>query len=303
MSFRAHRSTRSLIHVAVLLVSASQLHARSTSPPQLSLTKADATRKVYALYAQFASVRGMAPLEAQARQMCSQNCAAVFDPKTGATAGQELQNIGARKLAQANRIADRIRNLVNAYILSNVHAADSDLDGSRLSADLHDILGQASAGTPSVFVLRSAGKRTLIVFYVIGKALAAGEGASSAVLGAYQAENGRLRFTGSVDAGMDGYVDVVARQLPSPVPNEIWLLLAGKASGANGPNTRFRLVACGSRGFRPVWMPANAWGDFRIASIPGGFRIDGSYYRSGRPRHDLYDLGSDGVTLLDQRRP
>lgn len=302
MFFPASPSARSLIQVGVLLVSASQLHARST-PPQADLSKADAARQVRALYAQYDSIRAVAPLEARALQLCRQNCSAVVDPSTGTTAGQELNYAAARRLAETNRIADQIRNVVNTYILNSVHIDHPDLDKSRIPADLRDILGQASAGVPAAFVLRRSGKRTLVIFYGIATPFIGGSVASSAVLGAYAVEDGRLRFVGSVDCGMNGYLDLVPTQLPSPVPNEIWLLLAGKASAANGPNVRMCIVAYGERGFRMVWIPANAWGDFRVALIPGGFRIDGSYYRSARPRHDEYRLAADGVYRVDQRHP
>jgi hypothetical protein len=102
---------------------------------------------------------------------------------------------------------------------------------------------------------------------------------------------------------MDGYANVSVKTLPSPVPGQIWFLLWGQATGANGPNIRMRGYAYDGNKFRTVWMPANEWSNFTIRVDANGFTIDGEYYRSGKKRHDAYMPVNDGFCfyLVDLR--
>jgi len=101
---------------------------------------------------------------------------------------------------------------------------------------------------------------------------------------------------------MNGY-GLEITELRAPVAGKLFLLFSGQALGANGPNTRMRLYEYNGTRFRPIWMPENIWGSFRVKATVDGFNVEGEYYRSDKKRRDGYvlydDDGGTGVILLD----
>jgi hypothetical protein len=122
-----------------------------------------------------------------------------------------------------------------------------------------------------------------------------GQGATSVTLRAYNAVEGHFKLADLTGDNLDGYGDVSVKELHSPVPDEMWLLVWGHMTGANGPNIRMRVYAYGGKKFRTMWMPENSWGGFTVHVTDRGFTVDGGYYREDGVRHDAYFLAPDGL--------
>lgn len=195
-----------------------------------------------------------------------------------------------------------MQSTVRDFVVRAVDPRSRSLNRAAILDNLQQILKSVEAQPPEAFVLDTGQARTLLVFDSLREGLmAAGQHSTSVSLSAFEANGSKVRFAGATDCGMDGYVNVRTLRLEPPVRNEIWLLFYGQVSGANGPNVRMRIVAYGENGFRVVWMPANAWGTFNIRLTQGGFRIDGTYYRPERPRHEEYQVAREGVYLSPHR--
>lgn len=195
-----------------------------------------------------------------------------------------------------------MQTTVQHYIVHLVDPRSQSLNRAAILNDLQQILNGVAAQRSHAFVLDTRQARSLLVFDSLQEGpMAAGDHSTSASLGAFSTNGSKVRFAGATDCGMNGYVNIRILRLQPPVQNEIWLLLYGQMSGANGPNIRMRIVAYSENGLRTVWMPANTWGTFEVLPTHGGFRIDGTYYRSDRPRHDEYQIARDGVYLLHPR--
>ncbi len=137
-------------------------------------------------------------------------------------------------------------------------------------------------------------RRFLIISYGLRRGLDDRWGAVY-TLRAYVLRNGRFRLAGATSADLDGYTNIDVKALVAPIENEEWLLLMGQAIGANGPNRRLRVYAFDGKQARAVWMPENAWGDFKTSVVARGFRVDGLYYQENNYRHDWYYVTADGV--------
>lgn len=114
-------------------------------------------------------------------------------------------------------------------------------------------------------------------------------------LRAYKVSGGRFILAAVTGNNMDGYGSVAVRKLHSPKQGELWLLLWGNMTGANGPNVRMRVFAADGKEFRPVWMPENSWGAFKVTITPSGFTVVGEYYQETKVRRDAYFVAEDGL--------
>ena len=142
----------------------------------------------------------------------------------------------------------------------------------------------------------------MIVAYNQHKGRLMGERSTSMTLRAYNKTATGVKLTDVTGEAMDGYGDISVKELHSPVPGGIWLLVWGQMTGANGPNVRMRVYAYDGGKFRTIWMPANVWGNFAVTITDSGFTLDGPYYREGGERHDTYTAASDGLYLLPPGR-
>jgi hypothetical protein len=222
--------------------------------------------------------------------------AAVHARETGASSSEvEERSASARteRIAQMERLAAEAHVEIDSLV-SNV-VSPGHIDVKSVEAHLRAALGKYANGPPRAFTAGPSGRTRLVVAYALQRGTLMGPDGTSLTLRAYAPKNGRLAPAGSSAAGMDGYGDLQVDELHSPVPGELWLLLRGQATGANGPNIRMRIYAYDGGTFRPVWIPENAWGWFTVQVTEWGFTVDGDYYRENRTRHDRYFLASDGV--------
>jgi hypothetical protein len=167
--------------------------------------------------------------------------------------------------------------------------------------ELSQILSGVINQPTTVFVLTSSRGRTLLVFYNVQYGTI-GDDSSYAVLTAFNAGAKSLTVSNSSGRDMNGYGDIAVQELPSPVKGEIWLLISGYMTGANGPNCRMRAFAYDGTNFRTVWAPANIWGTFTTDLTSDGFVVSGEYYRSSQQRHDRYHLASDTIYLAPRKK-
>jgi hypothetical protein len=126
-----------------------------------------------------------------------------------------------------------------------------------------------------------------------------GPGATSVTVRLYAADHGGFRLRSAAGREMDGYASPSLIRLHSPIPGQIWVLLSGFMTGANGPSNEIRVYVYDGTKFRSMWAD-DQWGNFAIRVTDRGFTVSGDYYTgaSGRnppPRHDLYLLAKNGV--------
>jgi hypothetical protein len=254
----------------------------------------ETAKNIAALYQKYPGLFALTPHEKELQAACAVNCSA---PQVQA----ELSAANARIVSSMDEVALQMERAIDNYIVRTVNPKHADLDRQLVAQDLKQILGEVAVGAPSAFVLDSPHGRSLIVAYTLGKGFAMGPGATSVVLRSYHATDKGLKVGDTTGEDMDGYANVSVKTLPSPVPGQIWFLLWGQATGANGPNIRMRGYAYDGSKFRTVWMPANEWGNFTIRVDTNGFTIDGEYYRNGKKRHDVYTLAPDSFYLEDLR--
>ncbi len=207
--------------------------------------------------------------------------------------------MSARIFATLADVAAKTQREIDNYIIHSVNPRHPQLDRESIVKDLVKILGDRADATPSAFVLDSPDGRTLIVAYEFGAGVMMGPGSSFFTLRAYRATETTLKLINTAGEDMNNYLNLSVEKLPSPAPGQLWLLVWGQASGANGPNIRMRGYAFDGKKFKTVWMPANEWGNFTIRVNASGFTIDGEYYRNGKKRHDAFTMAPDGFYLVD----
>ena len=164
-------------------------------------------------------------------------------------------------------------------------------------ANLSHILTGVSDQPPKAFVLASHQIHALIIFDNVPNGTV-GPNSSYAALAAFRADGSKLALSDSTGNDMEGYASIDVKELHSPVEGEIWLLVSGYTTGANGPNCRMRVFAYDGKKFRTVWKPANVWGALATRVSDSGFVVRGDYYRSNRHVNDHYALAADGLYLM-----
>lgn len=164
-------------------------------------------------------------------------------------------------------------------------------------------------GEPSTVIRGRSAKTTghFIAAYVVYKGDVMGPGATSVMLRAYIRTARGVALRDVTGSDMDGYgrlsiLEIRPRLSSPPEPvAETFVLLSGYMTGANGPNNRMRLYAYDGTRFRPVWMPANEWGNFDVKMVEGGFTVVGPYYRENRRRNERYVVSDDGLIKYQLR--
>ncbi len=201
-------------------------------------------------------------------------------------------------------VTAKVHAEVDAFIRRT--AANPPFSVDRLAIGLRQIL---PPGEPSTVIRGRSAKTTghFIAAYVVYKGEVMGPGATSVMLRAYVRTARRVALRDVTGSDMDGYgrlsILEIHPQPSSPLAPiaENFVLLSGYMTGANGPNNRMRLYVYDGTRFRPVWMPANEWGDFDVKVVEGGFTVVGSYYRESRRRNERYVVSDDGLIKYQLR--
>ena len=227
-------------------------------------------------------------VEASAKRVAQ--LAAQFEPLRDLAPGSPITEFARRQQA-ADALAARIHREVDDFVAQTLTPAD--LNRGVVERRLQQVLSSVLLEQPKVSVSQQNGRR-LAIAYVLSKVGFMGPGGTSVALRMYVERNGHLLLADATGSDFDGYVDLSVTELRSPTPRETWILLSGRLTGANGPNTRMRLYAYNGQGFRTVWMPENVWGVFSVTVGDGSFTVKGDYYRGGR-RNERYAIGEDGV--------
>jgi len=275
------------LSAVVLTLSAVLAYPRMKNRSAAELESDTATR-VARLNKRFGELLRPTAIEKLWVEACKVNCA---------NASSQIRDGSARAREQwikaMNAVASQIHGEIDAYIAGTVRPGH--VAPRAVRQGLKRILGTATDGSPSVFVIAGDDSPSFIVVYTLRKGTLMGPGATSVTLRAYTPSQGKYRFAAATGEDMDGYADISLAKLHSPSPHGIWLLLSGRMTGANGPNIRMRLYSYDATGFRLVWAPENEWGTFTISVTDRGFAVDGDYYRKNKMRHDVYLLAEDGV--------
>jgi hypothetical protein len=258
--------------------------------PQVDQTE----RKVRDLASRFAEILTPTPLESQLQARCAVNCSAAMDSQKGLTVAKELENIEARKRSDLARVGAEIQGSVNAFIVSSVSASDETINRMLVIENLSHILSGVTDPPPMAFVLASPQIRALLIFDNIQNGTVGSE-SSYAALTAFKVDGPKLILSDSTGGDMDGYGRMEVMELNSPVQGEIWLLVSGYMTGANGPNCRMRVFAYDGKKFRTAWSRANVWGTFTTHVTRNGFEVSGDYYQSNQHRFERYQLTADGL--------
>ena len=256
---------------------------------QKSDSAEESSRRIAALSKQFVELVKPTKAEEALRRACnSVSCD---------SAGLEIQEQSAadnrRRVENMEKVAAAIHAEVDQYIYDSVDPIAFDVSAVR--EDIQRVLGSAAYGPVYAFTLTLDKERQLVVVYMLPKGPSMGQGATSVTLRAYAPKGSKVVLASNTGSDMDGYINVQADQLRSPMDSELWLLVRGKMTGANGPNIRMRIYAYNGMQFRTVWMPENEWGAFNVQVTERGFVVRGSYYRTEKPRNDSYLLAPDGV--------
>jgi len=231
----------------------------------------------------------LTPSEKELGAACAVNCA-----NATPQIRDQSRRDGANREAAMDYVISQIHGEVDAYLARAVDP--NHFDGKSVEQGLKQVLAHAFYDNPpSAFVLNSEKGPSLIVVYALGKGTLMGQGGTSVTLRAYNAAQGRFKLADLTGDNLDGYGDVSVKKLHSPVPDEMWMLVWGHMTGANGPNIRMRVYAYGGKKFRTMWMPENSWGGFTVHVTDHSFTVDGGYYREDGVRHDAYFLAPDGL--------
>jgi hypothetical protein len=246
------------------------------------------------------------------KQLDAANCRDACPPEVVDRLGKEMP-------IAMDAVLSQIHADVEAFVLRTADTGQADLNRANVARGLEEILPKS--GLPrAVFVIGSGSRRSLIVAYALLRGHIQTPNGTSVAVRAYNETTSRMAPSGRTATGlrladaagqdMNGYagleiveVRAQSRRAP-PVAERLFLLVSGRAMGANGPNTRMRLYEYDGERFSPLWMPENIWGAFSVKATVDGFNVEGEYYRSDKKRRDGYvvyddDDGGRGVILLD----
>ncbi len=192
-------------------------------------------------------------------------------------------------------VASQIHGEIDAYVARALRP--DHVDPGAVGQSLKRILGKAADEPPSAFVIDVDRRPSLVLAYTLLKGTRMGEAGTSVRVRAYAVAQGTFRLVDATGEDLNGYAQVSLVQLHSPVQGEMWVLLSGYMTGANGPNNGIRVYAYDGAKFRTVWTDDH-WGTFTVRATDRGFIVDGLYYRKGGERRDVYLLAEDGVQRI-----
>jgi hypothetical protein len=148
-----------------------------------------------------------------------------------------------------DRVAAEIHRAIDEHI--SIAVSPKAFDPKAVQERLRRLLGAAANGGPYAFSVGSRNDRHLVIAYAVQKGTLMGPGATSVTVRVYAPREGRFAFVGATGDDMDGYGSLNVAELHSPVSNDLWLLIWGQMTGANGPNIRMRIYAYDRAKFRP----------------------------------------------------
>jgi hypothetical protein len=238
------------------------------------------------------------------KQLDAANCRVACPPDV-------IDRLGKEMPIAMDVVLSHIHAEVEGFVLRTADTGQADLNKGGVAKGLEEILPKNDLPR-AVFALGSGSNRSLIVVYALLRGHIQTPNGTSVAIRAYNETTSRmgpsgrsatsLRLAGVAGDDMNGY-GLEITELRAPVAGKLFLVLSGQAMGANGPNTRMRLYEYNGTRFRPMWMPENVWGSFRVTATVDGFNVEGEYYRSDRKRRDGYvlydDDGGTGVIMLD----
>ena len=210
---------------------------------------------------------------------------------------EEAERAGVERDKAMDAVASQIHREIDAYIGRAVRP--DRFEPAAVVQSVKRILGKTAWGPTSAFVISVGGTPSLVVAYTLSKGGRMGAGTTSVTVRLYAVAEGSFRLVASAGGDMDGCADVSLVQLHSPIPSQMWVLLTGRLTGANGPHNEMQVYAYDGARFRSVWADDH-WGDFTVLATDRGFTVEGPYYTAasgidGGVRHDVYYLAEDGV--------
>jgi hypothetical protein len=212
---------------------------------------------------------------------------------------EEISRRSAARHAGMNKLADEIHAEMDRYVTSTVTPKSIDSRWVALAKEMTTILATADHGRPPVVMDPRSTPGALVVAYTLHKGGWHGDGATSFRLRAYRPQGGLLKLADATGADMDGYGDnsVHTLRAPGAASGEVWFVVRGQMTGANGPNIRMRAYMYKTGTFTTMWMPANAWGNFTIRITDHGFVVDGPYYRENARRHENFFVSPGYISV------
>jgi hypothetical protein len=238
------------------------------------------------------------------RQLDAANCRVSCPPEL-------VDRLGTEMPIAMDMVLSHMHAEVERFVLRTANTGRADLNSGNVAKGLQEILPMN--GLPrAAFVVGARGHRSLIVVYALLRGQIVTPNGTSVAIRAYRETPARTASSGSsatglmpadvADDDMNGYGGLEITELHAPVKSKLFLLMSGRAMGANGPNTRMRLYEYDGMRFTSVWTPDNVWGAFEVKATVDGFTVEGDYYRENERRSDRYLLSDKGgvtdVTLL-----
>lgn len=162
---------------------------------------------------------------------------------------------------------------IDDYVLTNV-----DLDRIRaddLGGDLKELLADhdqmaEDVGPPFVWIGESKSGKAAVIGFLLFRGGADGDPVHT--LAGYRNAGGRLQRVASAGTEMKDFTFFV-REVPSPVPGEVYLLVWGKRLLFNGTLIRFRLYSFDGDNFQVLWEPEEML-DATVSFGQNGFAIE-----------------------------
>jgi hypothetical protein len=195
-----------------------------------------------------------------------------------------------RYYSEVEDLTARLQREVDRYIQGAVSAGD---DSERVQARLRSLLAAHKPYPESgdLAFARTGNLRSgpaLLVAYTIVRP----PHLDSATIRGYRTAPDGLELVATEGSDFDGY-GMFKKQLPSPVPGEIWLFAWGRAHTFNGTRIRFRLYAFDGEHFRTLWSPDDMF-NATVSFGDSGFAIDHYVPKAPFDLHDEYVLSPDG---------
>jgi hypothetical protein len=195
-----------------------------------------------------------------------------------------------RYYSELKDLTDRLRREVDGYIHAAVSTAE---DSERVRAQLRSLL-TAHRPNPDYgdLAFARAGNlrsgQALVVAYTIVRR----PHHDSATIRGYRAASNGFELVATAGDEFDGY-GMFKKEIPSPVPGEIWLFAWGRAHTFNGSKVRFRLYGFDGERFRTLWSPEDMF-NATVSFRDSGFAIDHHVSKAPFDLHDEYVLTQDG---------
>ena len=216
---------------------------------------------------------------------------------------EEIEKRSAARYAGMDMLAEQIHGEIDRYVTSAVTPMSLGSRWRALAEEIKRILATASHDSEPLVIDPRSTPGVLVVAYTLHKGGWHGTGATSFRLRAYRVRDGLLELADATGHDMDGYGRSSVQALRAPGSGEVWFVVKGQLTGANGPNVRMRAYMYRTGKFTTMWMPANAWGDFSIQITEHGFVVDGPYYRGSARRRENFFVSAGYISVAGGTYP